>query len=93
MEKNTRLDEFLVYLNSLKILNFLRPKVDEKGRTVGYELKYRLCGFRGTSENGIVYCLAAETFGFVGTGIIEKKCEFCKPFDHLELRCNQDNYL
>jgi len=93
MEKNTRLDEFLVYLNSLEIPDFLNSKTDEKGNTVGYGIKYRPCGFSETSKNGIVYCLASETLGFVGTGLIEEKCEFCKPLDHLELRCNQGNYL
>ena len=93
MEKNTRINEFLAYLNSLRVPNFLKPNVDEKGHTIGYPIQYRPCGYREISKNGIVYCLAAETLGFVGTGIIEKNCEFCKPSDELEARCNQGNYL
>ena len=90
--ENARL-EFLYYLSSLKVIDPLKVLVGENGKTNGYKMRYRPCGYREISDNGLVYCLAAETLGFVGTGIIEKKCEFCKPSDELELRCTQGNYL
>ncbi len=73
MEKNTRLNEFLAYLNS-----FEKPN--------GYDVQYRLCGFRGTSENGDVYCLAVK---FLSSGEIESECKFADGWNGLEFRCNQ----
>jgi len=84
MEKNTGISEFLAYLNSLEIPDFLNSEVDRKGNTLGYRIKYRSCGFCGTSEERI-YCLAVK---FLNSGVVELECKFADGWNGLEFKCN-----